>query len=141
MWPHRCFLNFFFKHSRYDIIWGSNLRFELALYPNLNLPRGSGSGILLNLIPEPQVQNQVQTRFGRFGNRTVASLKLCGGFLAKKEGVWCDLSEKRCRLVDFQQKWKVCGVTSLPFFTRGFWAKKEVMWHDLLSAKNIRKCH
>ena len=65
---------FFFRHSRYNIIWGSNPRFKFALYPNLNLPRGSGLGILLNLIPEPQVQNWVQTGFGRFGNWTVASL-------------------------------------------------------------------
>ena len=74
MWPHRCFFKFFFKHSRYDIIWGLNLRFEFALYPNPNLPRGSGSGILLNLIPEPQVRNQVRTGFRRFGNQTAASL-------------------------------------------------------------------
>ena len=51
-------------------------RFEFGLYSNLNLPRGSGSGILLNLIPEPQVQNRVQTGFGRFGNWTTASLDL-----------------------------------------------------------------
>ena len=36
------------------------LGFEFALYLNPNPPRGSGSGILLNLIPEPQVQNWVQ---------------------------------------------------------------------------------
>ena len=41
---------------------------------NLNLLRGSGSGILLNLIPKPQVRNQVWTGFGRFGNQTAASL-------------------------------------------------------------------
>ena len=33
--------------------WGS--RFEFGRYLNLNLLRGSGSGILPNLIPEPQV--------------------------------------------------------------------------------------
>ena len=57
-------------------VWGSNLRFEFALYLNLNLLRGSGSGILLNLIPEPQVQNWVWTRFRRFRNQTVASLTI-----------------------------------------------------------------
>ena len=35
---------------------GSNLRFGFGLYLNLNLLRGSGSGILLNLIPEPRFQ-------------------------------------------------------------------------------------
>ena len=54
------FLILFFRHSRYNIIWGSNLRFEFAFY--------------LNLIPKPQVWNQVQTGFGRFRNQTVASL-------------------------------------------------------------------
>ena len=34
-------------------------RFEFGLYSNLNLPRGSGSGILPNLIPEPLVRNWV----------------------------------------------------------------------------------
>ena len=38
--------------------------------------------------------------------------KSCGGFLAKKEGVWCDLGEKK-----------------VP--TCGFSAKKEGVWHDL----------
>ena len=51
-----------------------NLRFEFSQYLNLNLLGGSGSGILLNLIPEPQVWNQVQTRFRRFRNQTMASL-------------------------------------------------------------------
>ena len=37
-------------------------------------PRGSGLSILLNLIPKPQVPNQVWTGFGRFGNWTTASL-------------------------------------------------------------------
>ena len=55
-------------------VQGSNLRFEFGHYLNLNLLRGSGSGILPNLIPEPQVRNQVWTGFGRFGNWTVASL-------------------------------------------------------------------
>ena len=53
-------------------------------------------------------------------------------FLAKKEGVWRDLSEKRCRLVDFQRKRKVCGAISerkVP--TRRFSAKKETVWRDL----------
>ena len=50
------------------------VRFEFGLCSNLNPLRGSGSYIPLNLIPEPQVQNQVQTRFGRFGNQTAASL-------------------------------------------------------------------
>ena len=31
------------------------LRFKFSLYQNPNLLRGLGSGILLNLIPEPQV--------------------------------------------------------------------------------------
>ena len=57
-------------------VQGLNLRFEFGLYLNLNLLRGLGSGILLNLIPEPQVQNQVWTGFGRFRNWTVASLEL-----------------------------------------------------------------
>jgi hypothetical protein len=69
--PTGVFLIFSLRHSG---TMGSNLRFEFALYPNPNLPRGSGSGILLNLIPEPQVRNQVRTGFGRFGNRTAASL-------------------------------------------------------------------
>ena len=51
-------------------------RFEFGLYSNPNLPRGSGSGILPNLIPEPQVQNRVWTGFGRFRNWTAASLVL-----------------------------------------------------------------
>ena len=38
-------------------------------------------------------------------------------FLAKKEGVWRDLSEKRCRLADFRRKRKRCGATSMPFST------------------------
>ena len=53
-------------------------------------------------------------------------------FLAKKEGVWRDLREKRCRLADFQRKRQVCGATSerkVP--TRGFSAKKETVWRDL----------
>ena len=50
------------------------LGFEFSLYLNLNLLRGLGSGILLNLIPKPQVQNQVRTGFGRFRNWTVTSL-------------------------------------------------------------------
>ena len=53
---------------------GSNLRFEFSHYLNLNLLRGLGSGILPNLISKPQVQNQVRTGFGRFGNWTAASL-------------------------------------------------------------------
>ena len=53
----------------------SGLRFEFGQYLNSNLLRGSGSGILLNLIPEPQVQNQVRARFERFGNQTMASLQ------------------------------------------------------------------
>ena len=58
---------------------GLNLRFKFGLCLNLNLLRGSGSGILPNLIPEPQVQNQVRTGFGRFGNWTMASLRLDEG--------------------------------------------------------------
>ena len=50
------------------------VRFEFSLCSNLNPLRGSGSYIPPNLIPKPQVQNQVRTRFGRFGNRTTASL-------------------------------------------------------------------
>ena len=41
-----------------------------------------------------------------------------------------------------ERKRKSCGATSdtkVP--TRGFSAKKEVVWRDLLSAKNITKCH
>ena len=52
----------------------AGLRFKFGQYLNLNLLRGLGSGILLNLIPEPQVQNQVQTGFRRFRNQTVAIL-------------------------------------------------------------------
>ena len=44
-------------------VWGSNLTFKFCQYLNLNLPRSSGSHILSNLIPEPQVPNQVWTRF------------------------------------------------------------------------------
>ena len=49
-------------------------RFEFSLCSNPNLPRGLGLGILLNLIPEPQVRNWVRTGFRRFGNQTAASL-------------------------------------------------------------------
>ena len=51
-------------------------RFEFSLYSNPNLPRGSGLGILPNLIPEPQVRNQVRTGFRRFRNQTMASLSV-----------------------------------------------------------------
>ena len=73
-----------------------------------------------------------------------------GGFWAKKAGVWRDLSttgadsrifgEKgngvarppcHFSLADFRRKRKSCGATSLPFFTRGFSAKKETVWRDL----------
>ena len=71
------------------------------------------------------------------------------GYLAKKAGVWRDLSaifhsrifgEKgngvarppcHFSLADFRRKRKSCGATSLPFFTRGFSAKKETVWRDL----------
>ena len=49
---------------------GREGRFEFGLCSNPNLPRGLGLGILPNLIPEPQIRNW----FGRFGNRTTASL-------------------------------------------------------------------
>ena len=52
--PHQPYIN------QGDQVLGLNLRFEFYQCLNLNLLRGSGSGILLNLIPEPQVQNQVQ---------------------------------------------------------------------------------
>ena len=61
-------------------VLGLNLRFEFDLYLNLNLLRGLGSGILLNLIPKPQVPNWVWTRFGRFRNWTMASLPAGGWF-------------------------------------------------------------
>ena len=54
------------------------IRFEFCQYLNLNLPRGSGSHILSNLNPEPRVQIQVRTRFGRFVNQTMASLVVAG---------------------------------------------------------------
>ena len=46
---------------------------------------------------------------------------------AKKE-IMCN---QKCRLMDFRRKRKSCGATSLPFFTRGFSAKKEMVWRDL----------
>ena len=48
-------------------VWGLNFRFEFSLY--------------LNLIPKPQAQNWVWTRFGRFRNQTMASL--CPGHQIK----------------------------------------------------------
>ena len=40
--------------------------------------------------------------------------------------------EKKCRLADFRRKRKVCGATSAAQVpTRGFSAKKEVVWRDL----------
>ena len=39
---------------------------------------------------------------------------------------------ERCRLADFWQKRKVCGVTStIQVPTRGFLVKKEMVWRDL----------
>ena len=44
----------------------------------------------------------------------------------------CGNLAKKCQLMDFWRKRQVCGATSarkVP--TRGFSAKKEVVWHDL----------
>ena len=44
--------------------------------------------------------------------------------------------------MEIWHKRKVCGVTSVRKVpTCRFLVKKEVVWRDLLSAKNIRKCH
>ena len=53
-------------------------------------------------------------------------------FRAKREVVWRDLRGKRCQLVDFRWKRKVCGASSAEQVpTHGFSAKKEVVWRDL----------
>ena len=53
---------------------GSNLRFEFGLYLNLNLLRGLGSGILLNLIPEPRFQIRFGLGLEGLGTRPLMSL-------------------------------------------------------------------
>ena len=50
-------------------------------------------------------------------------------WLRVKKEIVCN---QKCRLADFWRKRKWCGTTSLPFSTtRGFSAKKEVVWRDL----------
>ena len=75
LWPSQAVVTLLSPCQPYvNKVWGSSLRFKFCQYLNLNLPRGLGSHILSNLNPEPRVQIQVWTRFGRFRNQTAASL-------------------------------------------------------------------
>ena len=104
------------------------------------------------LAPSHAVSSEKGSRVARPQSRKVPTR----GFPAKKEGVWRELSRTGAdsrifgekgscvarplchfSLADFQRKRKRCGATSLPFFTRGFSAKKEVVWRDLKNLANI----
>ena len=83
------------------------------------------------------------------------------GFLAKKAGVWRDLSKKGAdsrifgekgsrvarplchfSLADFRRKRKRCGATSHPKVpTRGNSSKKEGVWHHLMNNHNFNEIH
>ena len=97
-----------------------NLRFEFGCYLNLNLLRGSGSGILPNLIPEPQVRNQVQTGFGRFRNQTAASLLATGAIVGA--GVRVSSRARERDAVPCSMNWAALWLCSKVYGSSGKWS-------------------